>query len=143
MAINTPSISVIAADQIPFITLNEFRGGGSGHASSARGSLRGRGRRGGRGRGFTRNPGEIDAYSMDVAAMNIFKNQVIPMGLHNLSKNFKPNLATTRVFSLGTKFISVWKQMVIVKNLSLNSRIFVEECQIKSFLKKQHRELLF
>ena len=31
--------------------------------------------------------------------------QVIPTGLHNLSKIFRPNLATTRVFFLGMKFI--------------------------------------
>ena len=108
----------VPADQLPFLTFNEFRGGGSVHIGPARGSLRGRARHGGRGRGFTRNQGENDAYSMDVAPMNIFENQVIPMGLHNLSKSFKPNLATTRVFSLGTKFIPVWKKMSIVKPFS-------------------------
>ena len=37
--------------------------------------------------------------------MNIFENQVIPTGIHNLSKIFRPNLATIRVLSLGMKFI--------------------------------------
>ena len=37
--------------------------------------------------------------------MNIFENQVIPTGMHNLSKIFRPNLATFRVISLGMKFI--------------------------------------
>ena len=50
---------------------------------------------------------------MDVAPFNIFENQIIPVGLHNLSKSFRPNLTTTRVFSLGTKFIPVWKQMKV------------------------------
>ena len=29
----------------------------------------------------------------------------IPVGLYNLSKSFKPNLATIRILSVGTKFI--------------------------------------
>jgi hypothetical protein len=37
------------------------------------------------------------------------------MGLHNLSKTFKPNVATTRVFSLGMKFIPAWKKVVVKK----------------------------
>ena len=53
---------------------------------------------------------------MDVAPLNIFENQVVPIGLHNFSKIFKPNIATTRVFSLGMKFIPVWKK-VVIKNL--------------------------
>ena len=40
--------------------------------------------------------------------MNIFENQVILVGIHNLSKSFRPNLATIRVLSLGTKFIPKW-----------------------------------
>ena len=50
----------------------------------------------------------LDCYSMDIAPMNIFENQVIPVGIHNLSKSFRPNLATIRVLSLGTKFIPKW-----------------------------------
>ena len=49
-------------------------------------------------RSSIKTPGELDDYSMDVAPLNIFQNQVIPTGLHNLSKIFRPNLATTRVF---------------------------------------------
>ena len=52
-----------------------------------------------------RSGGTIDPYSPDVAPMNIFENQVIPTGMHNLSKIFRPNLATLRVISLGMKFI--------------------------------------
>ena len=47
----------------------------------------------------------LDCYSMDIAPMNIFENQCIPVGIHNLSKSFHPNLNTIRVLSLGTKFI--------------------------------------
>ena len=39
--------------------------------------------------------GRVDPYSPDVAPMNIFENQVVPIGFHNLSKSFRPNLATT------------------------------------------------
>ena len=45
----------------------------------------------------------IDPYSPDVAPMNIFENLVVPTGIHNLSKIFRPNLATIRVN--GMKFI--------------------------------------
>ena len=49
--------------------------------------------------------GRVDPYSPDVAPMNIFENQVIPIGIHNLSKSFRLNLATIQVLSLGMKFI--------------------------------------
>ena len=72
---------------------------------------------------------------MDVAPINIFENQVIPMGLHNLSKSFKPNLATRRVVSLGTKFIPVWKKVVIKKPFS-KFEDFRRKMSNKVFLKK-------
>ena len=68
----------------------------------------------------------FDASSMDVDTLNIFENQVIPQGLHDISKSFRPNVATTRVFSMGTKFIQVWKK-VTGKNLSQNLKFFEEE----------------
>ena len=48
--------------------------------------------------------------------MNIFENQVISTGIHNLSKIFRPNVATIRVLSLGMIFIPKsdtlkWKNM--------------------------------
>jgi hypothetical protein len=48
--------------------------------------------------------------------MNIFEKQVVPTGIHNLSKIFLPNLATIHVLSLGMKFIPKsdtlkWKNM--------------------------------
>ena len=48
---------------------------------------------------------DFDCYGIEFAPTNIFENQVIPVGIHNLSKSFRPNLATIRVLSLGTKFI--------------------------------------
>ena len=33
----------------------------------------------------------FDCYGMDFAPMNIFENQVIPVGIHNISISFRPN----------------------------------------------------
>jgi hypothetical protein len=63
----------------------------------------------GAGRPNAKPPGMIDPYGIDIAPLNIFENQVIPVGVHNLSKSFRPNLATIRVLSLGTKFIPKWR----------------------------------
>jgi hypothetical protein len=52
----------------------------------------------------------FDCYGMDVAPLNLFENQVIPVRIHNISKSFSPNLDTIRVLSLGTKFIPKWKK---------------------------------
>jgi len=101
----------------------------------SRGQLRGRGRSGRFKRGFTRHSGIFDAYCMDTAPINIFENQVLPTGLHDISKSFRPNLATTRVFSMGTKFIPVWKNTKIWKPFSkfqdfrrrMNNKMFFEE----------------
>ena len=46
---------------------------------------------------------------MTIAPLNIYENQVLPVGLHNLSKSFRPNLSTIRVLSRGAKFIPKWK----------------------------------
>ena len=50
----------------------------------------------------------LDCYGMDFAPVNIFENQLIPVGIHNISKSFRPNLASIGVLSLGTKFIPKW-----------------------------------
>ena len=100
-----------------------------------RGQLHGRGRGGCFRRGFTRHSGIFDAYCMDTAPINIFENQVIPTGLHDISKSFRPNLATTRVFSMGTKFIPAWKKSKIWKPCSkfqdfrrrMTNKMFFEE----------------
>ena len=51
----------------------------------------------GEGRPNSKPSGMNDPYGIE--------NQVIPVGVHNLSKSFRPNMATIRVLSLGTKFI--------------------------------------
>ena len=66
------------------------------------------GRRGG-GR-ITRNQGENVTYCMDVAPMNMFENQVVPLEFHKLSRSLRPNVRTARVFLSGTKFIPVQKK---------------------------------
>ena len=53
--------------------------------------------------------GENDPYDMSIAPIFIYENQVLPIGRLNLSKSFRPNLATIRVLSLGTKLIPKWK----------------------------------
>ena len=57
------------------------------------------------------------------------------MGLHNFSKIFRPNIASTRVFSLGMKFIPVWKKVSIKKTFDgfnefrrkMTNKMFFEE----------------
>ena len=39
----------------------------------------------------------FDCYGMDIAPLNLFENQVIPVRIHNISKSFSPNLDTIRV----------------------------------------------
>ena len=65
-------------------------------------------RRGG-GRPSSKPSGMNDPYGIDIAPLNIFENQIIPVGVHNLSKTFRPNMATIRVLSLGTKFFPKWR----------------------------------
>ena len=64
---------------------------------SNRGSFQARGRGG---RPFVRQTGENDPYDMSIAPLFIYENQVLPIGIHNLSKSFRPNLATIRVHLL-------------------------------------------
>ena len=88
--------------------------------------------------------------------MNIFENQVIPIyqlipiGIHNISKSFRPNLATIRVLSLGMKFIPKTQSLMWKRNFSnfedfrrrMNNKMFffVEELLsvIKLFGSKIH-----
>ena len=51
----------------------------------------------GAGRPNSKSSGMIDPYGIDIAPLNVFENQVIPIGIHNLSKSFRPNMATIRV----------------------------------------------
>jgi len=83
----------------------------------------------GRGRGNTKF---LDCYSMDIAPMNIFENQCIPVRIHNLSKSFRPNLNTIRVLSLGTKFIPKWSTTK-TKNTFCKFRGFKNQMNAKVF----------
>ena len=38
-----------------------------------------------------------DPYSNDIAPLAIFKKQVVAVGIHNISKSFRPNLASMKV----------------------------------------------
>ena len=79
--------------------------------------------------------GMNDPYDLDIVPLNVFENQVIPVGIHNLSKSFRPNMATIRVLSLGTKFIPKWRD----PNLK-NTFKKTEECKTPCFSRKLHRE---
>ena len=37
--------------------------------------------------------GEKNAYGIDIAAMSIFESHIIPVNIHNLSKQFSPDLS--------------------------------------------------
>ena len=43
-----------------------------------------------------RQTGENDLYDMSISPMNIYEIQVLPIGIHNLSNSFRPNLTTFR-----------------------------------------------
>ena len=65
---------------------------------------------------------------MDVAPINIFENQVIPMGLHNLSKNFRPNLTTiikTANCKIQMDFVEVVGKHKIQKNCDNKEATFI------------------
>ena len=125
--VSTPSLQIPPQ---PFRSDN--RGRGRGRFFGNRG---GRGRRGGSKPNNLKVSGENDAYCMEVAPLNIFENQVVPTGLHNFSKIFRPHVATTRVFSLGLKFIPVWKKVTIKKPFAgfnefrrrMTNKMFFEE----------------
>ena len=81
---------------------------------------------------FHKNTGENDPYDMSIAPLNLFENQVIPIGLHNLSKSFRPNISTIRILSLGTKLIRKWKFEKRNNTLEKKySMILSEECITK------------
>ena len=62
--------------------------------------------------------GESDAFGIDVALLNIFESQVIPVNPanhHNLSKSFRLNLAIIRVLSLDSYKIYFHKKQNLKK----------------------------
>ena len=58
---------------------------------------------------------------------------MLPVGIHNLSKSFRPNLSTIRVLSLGTKFIPKWK-------FEKRNNVFVF---FKDFLRRMQNKVYF
>ena len=48
-----------------------------------------------------------DPYGIDIA--ECLRKSNCPVGEHNLSKSFRPNMATILVLSLGSKFIPKWR----------------------------------
>ena len=64
--------------------------------------------------------------------MNIFENQVILTGIHNLSKTFRPNLATIRVFFFGMIFIPK-SESLKWKNMFSNFESFRQRMNNKMF----------
>ena len=96
----------------------------------------------GRGDGMpnSKPSGMNDPYGIDIAPLNIFENQIIPVGVHNLSKTFRPNMATIRVLSLGTKFIPKWRDA----NLKFTFKKFEDfkrRLQNKCIFRKLHQVL--
>ena len=89
-------------------------------------------------RPYAKNLGECDPFVIDIAPLNIFENQVIPVGVHNLSKSFRPYRATIRVLSLGTKFISKWKKAKSNKHSKI-LEIFTEDSKTQCFLWKTNQ----
>ena len=81
----------------------------------ARDRGRGRGRR-----SFYSNTGENDSYDMFIALLN-------------LSNFFRPNISTTRVLSIGTKFIPKWK----FKNRNNVLKNFID------FIRRMHNKVYF
>ena len=77
---------------------------------------------------------------MDSAPLNIFQNQVVPIGLHDVSKSFRPNLATPGVFSMGTEFIPVWKKVKIYKHFS-KFQNFRRRMTKKMFFEEQYKDI--
>ena len=93
-----------------------------------------------------RNYGENDPYDILIAPMNIFENQVIPVGIQNLSESFRPNLAKIQVVSLGTNFIPRWsktntrntfKRFNDFKN-KMNTRVYFTETKSGVFERKKN-----
>ena len=78
--------SMMNAPNVNFPTFSGGRTGGRRGSNRNQGQMRGR--TGGRNRrGYTKPSGIFYAYCMDVAPLNIFENQVLPTGLHDVSKS--------------------------------------------------------
>ena len=63
---------------------------------------------------------------MAIAPTFIYENQMLPTGIHNLSKSVGPNLATIRDLSLGTKFIPKYNFKKKKKSLNISTTLLEE-----------------
>ena len=69
---------------------------------------------------------------MTIAPLNIYENQVVPVGLLNLSKSFRPDLSTIRVLLLDTKFVPKWK-FEKINNAFMYFKEFLRKMQNKVY----------
>ena len=84
---------------------------------------------------------DFDCNGICILPMNVFENQVIPVGIHNFSKGFRPNLATIRVASMGTKFIPIWVK-ANTKNTFRRFNDFKNKINSKLYLTETKRGVL-
>ena len=89
-----------------------------------------------------RTLGECDPFGIDIAPLSIFENQVMPVGVHNLSKSFRPNMTTIHVLTLGTKFIPKWKK-ANVKQTFQKFGIFCRRLQNAMFFFVENKPEVF
>ena len=62
-----------------------------------------------------------DPYGIDIASLNIFETQIAPVGVHNRSKSFRPNMAIIRVL-LWAQSLFLNEGTLISNSLSGNLR---------------------
>ena len=64
----------------------------------------------GAGRPNVKPLGMNDPYGINIAPLNIFKIKALPIGVQKMSKTFRSNMATIRVFIVGHKNLEISKQ---------------------------------
>ena len=74
--------------------------------------------------------GEKYVHGIDGAPFSIFKNQVIPVNVHDLLKGFRPKSATIRVLSLGQSVFlnginTVRKERLVISQGNLTTGHFL------------------
>ena len=86
----------------------------------------------GGGKPNSKPPGMNDPYGIDIAPLNIFKNQIVPAVVHKLSKSFRPNKAYSCVIKIiQTKFEDFKRR--------LQNKMYFSEITPDSFcLKNRH-----
>ena len=89
-------------------------------------------------RPYVRNSGVCYPFGFNIT-LNTIKKQVIPVGFHNFSKSFRPNMATIRVLSLGTKCTvcgQMWCNQIMEKTVVWCCGILLSQ----KYLQKMHSE---